>query len=61
MKDTIELVQDLRKVPEEVYEEFCDRAKLYLYDTHSNMVSIVSARGESIDCGFIRISPVQVY
>ena len=55
MKDTIELVQDLRKVPEEVYEEFCDRAKIISLRYPFKHGIDCFARGESIECGFIRI------
>ena len=53
MKGTIELVQDLWKVPEEVYQKFCDQAKIVslLYPSKHGIDCF--ARGETIEYGFI--------
>ena len=55
MKTTIDLVQELRSLPDEIYENFCNQAKMVALEYPSAHGIDCFARGETIEYGFIDI------
>ena len=55
MKNTTQLVQDLRSVSPEVYRDFCNQAKIVALEYPSAHGIDCFARGETIEYGFIDI------
>ena len=55
MKTTIDLVQELRSLPDEIYETFCNQAKMVALEYPSAHGIDCFARGETIEYGFIDI------
>ena len=55
MKTTIDLVQELRSLPDEIYENFCNQAKMVALEYPSAHGIDCFARGETIEFGFIDI------
>ena len=55
MKTTIDLVQELRSLPDEIYENFCNQAKMVALEYPSAHGIYCFARGETIEYGFIDI------
>ena len=53
MKTTIDLVQELRSLPDEIYESFCNQAKMVALEYPSAHGIDCFARGETIEFGFI--------
>ena len=55
MKTTLDLVQELRSLPDAVYENFCNQAKMVALEYPSAHGIDCFARGETIEYGFIDI------
>jgi len=55
MKTTIELVQELRSLPDAIYQNFCNQAKMVALEYPSAHGIDCFARGETIEYGFIDI------
>ena len=55
MKTTIDLVQELLSLPDEIYENFCNQAKMVALEYPSAHGIDCFARGETIEYGFIDI------
>ena len=55
MKTTLDLVQELRSLPDEIYENFCNQAKMVALEYPSAHGIDCFARGETIEYGFIDI------
>ena len=55
MKTTIDLVQELRSLPDAIYENFCNQAKMVALEYPSAHGIDCFARGETIEYGFIDI------
>ena len=55
MKTTIDFVQELRSLPDEIYENFCNQAKMVALEYPSAHGIDCFARGETIEYGFIDI------
>lgn len=53
MKTTLDLVQELRSLPDAVYENFCNQAKMVALEYPSAHGIDCFARGETIEFGFI--------
>jgi len=53
MKTTIELVQELRSLPDAIYQNFCNQAKMVALEYPSAHGIDCFARGETIEYGFI--------
>ena len=55
MKTTADLIQELRSLPDEIYESFCNQAKMVALEYPSAHGIDCFARGETIEYGFIDI------
>jgi hypothetical protein len=55
MKTTLDLVQELRSLPDAIYENFCNQAKMVALEYPSAHGIDCFARGETIEYGFIDI------
>ena len=55
MKTTLDLVQELLSLPDEIYENFCNQAKMVALEYPSAHGIDCFARGETIEYGFIDI------
>ena len=55
MKNTLDLVQELRSLPDAIYENFCNQAKMVALEYPSAHGIDCFARGETIEYGFIDI------
>jgi hypothetical protein len=55
MKTTLDLVQELRSLPDTIYENFCNQAKMVALEYPSAHGIDCFARGETIEYGFIDI------
>ena len=55
MKTTLNLVQELLSLPDEIYENFCNQAKMVALEYPSAHGIDCFARGETIEYGFIDI------
>ena len=55
MKTTLDLVQELRSLPDAIYENFCNQAKMVSLEYPSAHGIDCFARGETIEFGFIDI------
>lgn len=53
MKTTFDLVQDLRSIPDSVYQDFCNQAKIVALEYPSAHGIDCFARGETIEFGFV--------
>tara|TARA_E500000318_G_C3531676_1_gene200802 strand:+ start:498 stop:1115 length:618 start_codon:yes stop_codon:yes gene_type:complete len=53
MKTTIDLVQELRSLPDAIYKDFCNQAKMVALEYPSAHGIDCFARGETIEFGFI--------
>ena len=55
MKTTADLIQELRSLPDAIYENFCNQAKMVALEYPSAHGIDCFARGETIEYGFIDI------
>jgi len=55
MKTTADLVMELRSLPDDIYQKFCDQAKLVALEYPSAHGIDCFVRGETIEYGFIDI------
>ena len=55
MKNTTQLVKDLRSLPDAIYKDFCNQAKIVALEYPSAHGIDCFARGETIEYGFIDI------